>query len=160
MEIKTTLGKYEPNEFIKIMTSEGPMRERMTATYILALEPHCFEHYKPMLFPPQPPGYFEEHRKYKEEFENITVHDEIGNKRKSLAWRKIHSKNRLYFEGYYDKKTGEKFLGRYAIEEINGSNKRFLEDMLAHFQEVGLKVHAEKVRVRILDFKQQNYEGF
>jgi hypothetical protein len=130
-EIDVTLRKYAPSEFVKIMASEGTLEERLTANYLNALEPDIFNCYVYKPEPVKPYGWQEAYELYKTTSEKL----------KSEAWRSLESK----FSGYL-KNVRE-------IQSQNDSNLNFLHEMLSHFEKLGMKSNAEKVRNRIGQFR-------
>jgi len=132
MNEKEMLKNYEPNEFIKIMTGEGTVEEKITATYIRALEPDCFDFYVPRREPFRSKELQEEYQDY------LNAPAE----KKSDIWRRLTSQKEHI--GYFKAKD--------EVDSENNSNLHFLTEMENHFKAVGLLAHAEKCRIRILDF--------
>ncbi len=127
----------QTNEFLAIMGDKTvPMIDRLTAVYVRALEKDCFDHYRPLQFPPVPSGWLEAHNAYQS-----IAEDKGDNKKKSDAWKVMLEK----FSGYLKLRDQRK--------AENDSNLKFLTEMLEHFEKVGLTAHAEKVRNRLRHFE-------
>ena len=127
-ETKEYLKNYRENEWTQI--KGDTLDEFLTATYIRALQPDCFEHYHFQTKPYPPDGWDQEFREYKT----------LSNDKKAKGWANLKENYHAYIS---------------KIEEIdfnNDSNKHFLKDMLNHFTKLGLSTHAMKVKTMLLEY--------
>ena len=109
------------------------LEEGLTATYIRALEPDCFDFYNPRTIPLVPYNFRQDFKEY-EAIKDL--------KDKSDAWRTIAEKHKVYLR---------------ELEEIvfkNVSDIQFLNDMEKHFRKIGMISYAQKCAVKIATFEQ------
>jgi len=131
-ETASLLSKYEPNEWLKIMRESSTVEEGITATYIRAMQPDCFNHYRWIRDPFPPQGWHQSHEVY------LKVSGKGSEK--SEAWRKLEEK----YSGYIKACDG--------VRAANRSNKKFLEDMKAHFEKLGMLSYKQIVEERLQEF--------
>lgn len=129
-ETQDFLSKFVPNDWRKIWADGQTHDEKLTATYIRAMENDCFEQYKPRYLPPEPSGWWDDYQAYK------AIKDGSS---KVHAWRNIQEK----YKGY--------FSAKHAVEYQNMSDLDFLENMRDHFKKLNLP-HWLKVQQRINEF--------
>ena len=104
----------------------------MTALYIRALQPDCFEQYKPIPSPYAPGSWVDDYAAYKQ----------LSESKRSDGWRSLRSK----YEGY--------FKAKESAEAENSSDMKFITEMYEHFKRIGLLSYAEKCRLRSLEFSE------
>ena len=127
--------RFVSNEWRKVWDGDGTTEEKLTATYIRALEPDCFDFYKPRCLPTAPESFSKEYENY----------NRADIEKKSELWKAMQSKYKKYF------------FEKELVESLNLSDEYFLKEMRTHFTNVGLLTHAEKCRLRIQEFEIETY---
>lgn len=127
------------NDFLRIFNSSGDtFEEKMTATYMLAMQEECFKHYRFRPCPPSPKGFDEDFMFYK------------GCKlsEKADVWRTIQAKYSDYFRSIHE------------IKAMNSSDKHFLTEMKDHFEKIKATTEVFKINDRLNEFNETNFTPF
>ena len=103
--------------------------EKLTAIYTKAF--HDLASFSPVSEPAAPSGFVDAHQAYRL----------AGKNDKSDLWKGIMQE----FGGYIDS------LNRVNSE--NYSNKRFLEEMRAHFDKLGMLTYSEQITLKLREFE-------
>jgi len=130
IETTESLPNSKGNEWVQIMREKAPLEERLITTYLRALKPDCFDHYRYRREPLMPRGYLEDYQDYQA----------VSLEKKPDAWRALSAKYAGYFKACQTAKSE------------NDSDKKFLSEMLECFTRNNMPAQAEKVRIRLLEF--------
>lgn len=124
------IKRLEKNELIEILKEQVPLDEKLTAIYLRALQRDYFDFYHPVSEPFAPHGWVDAYALYKS----------AKDSEKSSLWRSLTSD----FAGY--------LKAMEESREVTASHKKFLEEMLAHFERLKMAAQCEIVRKRLREF--------